>query len=94
MSVHSVLEIIAARLDNKAIEVHRAGQWCNWFGSPRELVKMLDAGEVFRVKRVPRTIYAATKHGVLSEQFWTDKDDALNNCLDGNLLVEFVEVLK
>ena len=93
MSVQNVLEIIAARLDNKAIEVHRTGQWCNWFGTPRELVKMLDAGEVFRVKRVPRTIYAEIISGDLAGRFWADRDRAIKNC-PVDLLVEFVEVLK
>ena len=53
MSVQSALQIIAAKLDDKPIEVHNTGQWCNWYGSPRDLVRMLDDGHVFRVKRVP-----------------------------------------
>ena len=93
MSVQGVLEIIAARLDNKAIEMHRGGQWYNWFGSPRELIRMLDAGDVFRVKRVPRTIYAETANNELNGRFWGDKNNALKNC-PVDLLVEFVEVLK
>ena len=57
MSVKSVLEIIAAAYQNTPIEVHRMGQWCTWTGPIILLVQEMQSGTVFRVKRVPRTVY-------------------------------------
>ena len=94
MSVQSVLEIIAARLDNKPVEWHASGIWQTWLGTPRELVQALAAGHVFRVKRMPRTVWAIeTASGAIIECD-DSKEYIERRRQQTERLIEFREVLQ
>ena len=94
MRAESQLEVILAHMDGKWIDVHRDGLWCNWSGPARELVRAMQQGVLFRVKRVPRTIHAEQDGGKrLTGVCWTDEKDAIAEVGGGNTLVEFREVL-
>ena len=93
MRAESQLVVILAHIEGSKIEVHRTGAWCKWSGPVRELVLAMQQGVLFRVTRMPRTIWAEQIDGILTRACWTNEKDALNDLGTDATIVEFIEVL-
>jgi hypothetical protein len=93
MRMQSALEVLAAWLDEQPIQIHNTGQWCDWDGTIKELVGRLQNGTLFRVKRVPRTIYMLQKpNGPLVDPNFQKREWVANVQQPGETIVEFREV--
>ena len=95
MSVQSVLEVLLARIESKPLEIHASGQWRAFYGTDREIIEAMQSGTLFRVKRVPRTLWAEQDGGRrLTGVCWTDEKDAIAEIGGAYTLVEFREVMQ